>query len=156
MQKEGVMAFYRSYTTQLGMNIPFQVVHFIAYEKFQDVLNPSRRYSPLSHTLSGAGAGTLAAVVTTPLDVARTFLNTHEQGKTLAKQDRIHGMASALKQIYRVHGLKGYFRGVTPRVVFQMPSTAISWSVYEFFKFCLGLKEEDYSSSSRHPSNPPI
>lgn len=152
------MAFYRSYTTQLGMNIPFQVVHFITYEKLQDILNPSRKYSPLSHTLSGAGAGALAATVTTPLDVARTLLNTQEQGKTLAKKQKIHGMYHALKQIYKIRGLNGYFRGLTARVVFQMPSTAISWSVYEFLKFSFGLKEDcSGSSTSRsYPANPPI
>ena len=60
---EGMRAFYRSYTTQLSMNIPFQVVHFISYESLQDIFNNSRQYNPLSHMLSGAGAGAMAATV---------------------------------------------------------------------------------------------
>lgn len=137
---EGVRAFYRSYTTQLSMNIPFQVVHFVSYESLQDIFNNSRQYNPLSHMLSGAGAGAMAAAITNPLDVAKTFLNTHVQERTLSRKRRIRGMLRALLTIYQVKGFSGYFCGVTARVVYQVPSTAICWSVYEFFKHFLGLK----------------
>ncbi len=125
------------------MNIPFQMLHFISYEFLQDIFNYSRRYDPLSHMLSGAGAGALAATITTPLDVAKTLLNTCEQTKRLSKDRQIHGMVHALRKIYQVSGVRGYFKGVTARVVYQVPSTAICWSVYEFFKHTLGLKEQE-------------
>lgn len=35
-QKEGIKAFYRSYSTQLVMNIPNQTIHFSTYEFFQN------------------------------------------------------------------------------------------------------------------------
>ncbi len=142
-KNEGISAFYRSYTTQLSMNVPFQVVHFVTYEFQQDILNKERKYNPLSHMLSGAGAGAFAAAVTTPLDVAKTLLNTREQPISLNKQRQIHGMFHAMKTIYLTNGVKGYFRGVTARIVYQMPSTAICWSVYEFFKHALRLKSQD-------------
>lgn len=158
---EGIRAFYRSYTTQLTMNIPFQMLHFISYEFLQDAFNHSRRYDPLSHMLSGAGAGALAAAVTTPLDVAKTLLNTCEQTKRLSRDRQIRGMFHAMKRIYQINGVTGYFRGVTARIVYQVPSTAICWSVYEFFKHALGLKEKEMeyiqsitnsrSSSEQHP-----
>lgn len=40
---EGAHAFYRSYTTQLTMNIPFQSCHFIVYELSQKILNKGKR-----------------------------------------------------------------------------------------------------------------
>lgn len=147
-QTEGLAAFYRSYTTQLSMNIPFQVVHFVTYEFQQDILNRERKYDPLSHMLSGAGAGAFAAAVTTPLDVAKTLLNTREQRPDLKKDRQIHGMLNAMKTIYHTNGVKGYFRGVTARIVYQMPSTAICWSVYEFFKHALRLKSQGDSFSN--------
>ena len=150
---EGARAFYRSYTTQLSMNIPFQVVHFVSYESFQDIFNNSRQYNPLSHMLSGAGAGALAAAITTPLDVAKTLLNTHEQRHSISKEQRIRGMLSALVKIYQVKGVSGYFRGITARVVYQVPSTAICWSVYEFFKHSLGLKQQQ--NHTPIPEDPP-
>ena len=147
-QLEGISAFYRSYTTQLSMNIPFQVVHFVSYEFQQDTFNPTRRYYPLSHMLSGAGAGAFAAAVTNPLDVAKTFLNTHEQSRSLHKHQRVHGMLGTLVKIYQTTGFPGYFRGVTARVVYQAPSTAICWSVYEFFKYWFGLKEQEVAAAN--------
>ena len=145
---EGVKAFYRSYTTQLSMNIPFQVSHFITYELLQDVMNYSREYDPLSHMVSGAGAGAGAAAITTPLDVAKTLLNTQEQRKSLSQEQRIQGMANALVKIYKINGVQGYFKGVTARVVYQVPSTAICWSVYEFFKHTLRLKGKEQCNAS--------
>ena len=145
---EGLRAFYRSYTTQLSMNVPFQVIHFISYEFLQDVFNYSRLYDPLSHMLSGAGAGASAAVVTTPLDVAKTLLNTQQQRRTLNQSERIPGLFSAMLKIYKSNGVRGYFRGATARVVYQMPSTAICWSVYEFFKHMLGLKQHEFREAS--------
>lgn len=142
-QTEGVSAFYRSYTTQLTMNIPFQVFHFVTYEFLQDNMNKSRKYDPISHMASGAGAGAFAAAITTPLDVAKTLLNTREQKIGLQREKQIHGMLNAMITIYKTTGVKGYFRGATARVVYQMPSTAICWSVYEFFKNALRLNSQD-------------
>ncbi|KFD55594.1 hypothetical protein M514_03646 [Trichuris suis] len=76
--REGICAFYRSYSTQLLLNIPFQSVHFVTYEFWQELLNPNHKYSPASHVLSGALAGGLAAAVTTPLDACKTALNTQQ------------------------------------------------------------------------------
>ncbi|XP_048863980.1 mitoferrin-2 isoform X1 [Brienomyrus brachyistius] len=138
-QKEGVGAFYRSYTTQLTMNVPFQALHFMAYEYLQELLNPHRQYNPPSHMVSGALAGALAAAATTPLDVCKTLLNTQETLAlhTLNSGGHISGLAHAFRTVYRLGGLPAYFKGVQARIIYQMPSTAISWSVYEFFKYII-------------------
>ncbi|XP_029496136.1 mitoferrin-2 [Oncorhynchus nerka] len=143
-QSEGAAAFYRSYTTQLTMNVPFQVLHFMTYESLQELLNPHRQYNPSSHMVSGALAGAIAAAATTPLDVCKTLLNTQEslvglpaagQGGGQGTHRHITGLAHAFRTVYRLGGLPGFFKGIQARVIYQMPSTAISWSVYEFFKY---------------------
>ena len=75
-RSEGLRAFYRSYGTQILMNVPFQCVHFIVYEAMQNATNPERTYNPLGHVVSGGVSGALAAAITTPLDVCKTLLNT--------------------------------------------------------------------------------
>ncbi|XP_076460566.1 mitoferrin-2-like isoform X2 [Babylonia areolata] len=136
VQREGLWAFYRSYSTQLVMNIPFQTTQFVTYEIMQDLLNNDRAYNPFTHMCSGAVAGAIAASITMPLDVCKTLLNTQE---TCARTHLtyINGMASAFRTIYEFRGMRGFFQGLTARVVYQIPSTAISWSVYEFFKFVM-------------------
>lgn len=37
-QQEGISAFYRSYTTQLVMNLPYQAIHFSTYEFIQEAV----------------------------------------------------------------------------------------------------------------------
>ncbi|KAH8306068.1 hypothetical protein KR018_000125 [Drosophila ironensis] len=139
--KEGFRAFYRAYGTQLIMNLPYQTIHFTTYEFFQNKLNLERRYNPTVHMAAGAAAGACAAAITTPLDVVKTLLNTQETGLT-------RGMIEAFRKIYHMAGPLGFFKGMTARVLYSMPATAICWSTYEFFKFYLcGLDADHYKSS---------
>ncbi|CAL8256398.1 unnamed protein product [Lota lota] len=159
-RKEGGGAFYRSYTTQLTMNVPFQALHFMTYEYLQELLNPHRQYNPSSHVVSGALAGAIAAAATTPLDVCKTLLNTQESlalgslaaapgpGQSPAPHRQITGLAHAFRTVYRLGGLRGFFRGSQARIIYQMPSTAISWSVYEFFKY--GITKHQHGRRMQH------
>lgn len=154
-RQEGLTAFYRSYTTQLTMNVPFQALHFMTYEYLQELLNPHRQYNPSSHMLSGALAGAVAAAATTPLDVCKTLLNTQEAqtihvmqtglatAASASTSRHISGLGEAFRAVYRMGGIPAFFKGVQARVIYQMPSTAISWSVYEFFKYILTKRQHD-------------
>uniref|UniRef100_A0A2P2I2F9 Mitoferrin-1 n=1 Tax=Hirondellea gigas TaxID=1518452 RepID=A0A2P2I2F9_9CRUS len=135
---EGIRAFYRSYTTQLAMNIPHHAILIIMYEKMQKLLNPSKEYNALAHCTAGATAGAIGAAITTPLDVCKTLLNTQESS-TLNQihKARVTGIRTAFKTIYMMQGFKGFFRGMQARILYQMPSTAIAWTVYELFKHYL-------------------
>ena len=148
LRTEGMHAFYRSYTTQLTMNIPFQSIHFVTYELGQEFLNPGRQYHPTSHMFSGAVSGAVAAAVTTPLDVCKTLLNTQEKNVLAlgAQQTEIKGMVNAFRTVYQMSGVRGYFKGLQARIIFQMPATALSWSVYEFFKYFITLRKAQSSS----------
>jgi solute carrier family 25 iron transporter 28/37 len=151
------------------MNIPFHSVHLITYELLQDRLNYARTYDPLSHVISGAVAGAIAAAITTPLDVCKTLLNiqecclapTGESPCTLSRNPTVtaarttstviateeaKGLITAVRVIYVQGGLTAFFKGLTPRILYQMPSTAVAWSCYEFFVSNLSklINEEKY------------
>ncbi|XP_029917126.1 mitoferrin-2-like [Myripristis murdjan] len=162
VRSEGPAAFYRSYTTQLTMNVPFQALHFMTYEYLQELLNPHRHYNPSSHVVAGALAGALAASATTPLDVCKTLLNTQEAraihvvhaqasgaggvgaaAATATGSRHISGLGAAFRTVYRMGGMPAFFKGVQARVIYQMPSTAISWSVYEFFKYIITKRQHE-------------
>merc|ERR550534_1356691 len=46
-------------------------------------------------------------------------------------------MFQAGRIVYVTNGVGGFFRGLKPRVIYQMPATAISWACYESFKHFL-------------------
>jgi solute carrier family 25 iron transporter 28/37 len=131
-RNEGLSAFYISYPTTLTMTIPFTAVQFTVYEQLKRLLNPSGQYSPVTHIIAGGMAGGVAAGVTTPLDVAKTLLQTRG---TSHHQDirNARGMLDAFRIIWRRDGLRGFTRGLTPRVLTFMPSNALCWLSYEFF-----------------------
>jgi mitoferrin-2 len=140
-KKEGVRAFYRSYLTQVTMNIPFQSFHLITYEYMQELTNPQRTYNATTHVISGAVAGSIAGAITTPLDVCKTLLNTQD-ARTLSasRQSHIRGLLHAVCTVYTCCGLRGFFNGLQARVMHTLPATTICWSVYEFFKHVYQLK----------------
>ena len=126
------------------MNVPFQAAHFVIYEAALKYLNPNKEYNPLAHSLAGAAGGAFAAALTNPLDVCKTLLNTQwcvRLHPELVKQNHIAPGAAvptfgaAARAVYACFGISGFFRGTTARMVIQAPSTAVAWTVYEFFKY---------------------
>lgn len=132
-RNEGLGAFYISYPTTLSMTVPFTALQFLAYESISTAMNPQKAYDPVTHCLAGAVAGGFAAGLTTPMDVIKTILQT--RGTSSDPQVRnVSGFMEGCKLLYRREGFRGFFKGVRPRVVTTMPSTAICWSAYEFSK----------------------
>lgn len=132
MYKEGLGTFYRSYGTQICMNVPQQMLMFGIYEKLKAVVNPAGEYNPGAHVLCGGLAGGAAALITTPLDVCKTFLNT----QTLNSKDGqiTRGLWNGRSAVYKAGGFSAFFKGCVPRTVIAIPSTGICWGVYETCK----------------------
>ncbi|KAK9703871.1 Fe(2+) transporter [Basidiobolus ranarum] len=146
---EGFSAFYVSYPTTLTMTIPFQSIQFATYEYMCDVLNPNRTYDPKTHIISGGIAGAFAAAATTPLDVAKTLLQTRGTSTNMEVRNA-SGMLSAFRIILKHDGFRGLLRGWKPRVLSHMPATAIAWSTYEYFKWFIKTKNQE-SLTTAHP-----
>jgi len=192
LKYEGVRALFVSFPTTLLMNIPYGGVMVAANESFKTVLNPTGERNIPAFFISGAGAGALAALVTNPLDVAKTRLQTQcillnpagvglalpnvksspaaavvptpatagMQGtaipspspnklgcdtlKCTAQQTkatvesckvvRFQGLFETLREILREEGVRGFTRGLQPRLMSHIPSVATTWTTYEVIK----------------------
>ncbi|KAI9816593.1 MAG: Fe(2+) transporter [Pycnora praestabilis] len=132
-RNEGFTAFYVSYPTTLCMTVPFTAIQFTAYESLSTVLNPSKQYDPGTHIVAGGLAGAFAAGLTTPLDVIKTLLQTRGTARD-AEIREARGLWQAAMIIHRRDGTRGFFRGLRPRIITTMPSTAICWASYEMAK----------------------
>jgi solute carrier family 25 iron transporter 28/37 len=133
-RKEGLSAFYVSYPTTLSMTVPFTALQFLAYESISTHLNPVKKYDPTTHCLAGAVAGGFAAALTTPMDVIKTMLQTRGSAAD-AELRTVNGFVAGCRLLYQREGARGFFKGVKPRVLTTMPSTAICWSAYEASKY---------------------
>ncbi|KAG9250141.1 mitoferrin-1 [Emericellopsis atlantica] len=132
-KNEGLGAFYVSYPTTLSMTVPFTALQFLAYESISTMMNPTKQYDPLTHCAAGAVAGGFAAGLTTPMDVIKTMLQT--RGTSSDPQVRnVNGFMGGCRLLLQREGFRGFFKGVKPRIITTMPSTAICWSAYEFCK----------------------
>lgn len=131
---EGLGAFFSSYPTTVSMAIPFTVVNFVSYESLVTLVNPSGAYDPATHCVCGGLAGGLAAAVTTPLDCVKTLLQVHQINGSSVE---VASFGRAIRIIHLHDGLAGFWRGLRPRVVYNIPSTALCWTAYEMAKYYL-------------------
>ncbi len=140
LKTEGLLAFYVSYPVTLISNVPFHSIQFPLYEYFRHLLSTSE-YDPMAHIMAGGLAGGTAAALTTPIDVVKTFLQTKG-----ASSDQIiretNSPFKAAKIIYNRSGYSGFFRGWQPRVLTFVPSTAVCWGTYEYFKWIINRNIE--------------
>ena len=101
-----------------------------------------------NHTLTlvdsfaaGAISGGVASIVTTPFDVGKTRQQVYQQSGDASKAGLSQvvspdkqSMPKLLAQIYKEEGVRGLFRGCTPRVLKVAPACAIMISTYELGK----------------------
>lgn len=132
-RREGLGAFFISYPTTLFTNIPFAALNFGFYEYLSSILNPENTYNPYYHCVSGAIAGGIAAALTNPLDCIKTALQTRGISTNESLRS-VNGFVSAAKALHKQGGLSAFTRGWKPRIIFNVPSTAISWTAYEMAK----------------------
>jgi len=83
-------------------------------------------------------SGMVAAMVTQPLDVVKTRLQTQNVQcratgacPSPAVQVRYSGLVSAPSLIHKQEGVRGFSRGSVPRLLFAAPSAAMCWGTYE-------------------------
>lgn len=131
LREDGFRAFYASYRTTVLMNAPFTAVHFATYEAAKSALGAGEDGLAV-HATAGAGAGALAAAVTTPLDVVKTQLQC--QGICGCDRFKSGSIRDVVKTILEKDGYRGLMRGWTPRMLFHAPAAAICWSTYEAAK----------------------
>lgn len=133
---EGFTTFYASYPTTISMNIPFAALNFAIYETTTKILNPNNNYDPIIHCFCGGMAGAIGAGVTTPLDCVKTLLQVRGESKNEVIRNS-NTFLKASRTIYQTYGYKGFLRGLKPRIIANVPATAISWTSYEMAKHFL-------------------
>lgn len=161
------LQLWRGYTTLAARNLPFTAMHFPMFEHLRSQIQAYRtRHGKSTGTLwetatvtavSAGTAGSLAAVITTPVDVVKTRIMlsaadigsgpsqqaikaVEAQGKNAkteiekaqqaAREGRAGGIAVG-KEIMRTEGIKGLFRGGALRGLWTAIGSGLYLGAYE-------------------------
>jgi solute carrier family 25 iron transporter 28/37 len=161
IRTEGVWALFRSYPTTLAINAPYGAVLVAANEKLKSWLIPAEQQSlPKQellprYFLSAGLAAACASMLTHPLDVVKTRLQTQDcfckeppvtcprrlaampQAPVIAKP-KYSDFITSVRLIHLEEGFRGFYRGLIPRAALSVPGAAMCWGTYESVKAFLG------------------
>ncbi|GAM21946.1 hypothetical protein SAMD00019534_051210, partial [Acytostelium subglobosum LB1] len=135
----GLTGLWRGLSPTLMRDVPFSAIYWSCYEIIK-----KKRASPFYiNFVSGAMSGSIAAVVTTPIDLIKTRIQMTAQ-LTASKSNQNNSIISSsrnrtsaiyhAKEIYREEGLMGFTKGMVPRLAKVAPACAIMISTYEWVK----------------------
>lgn len=162
---------WRGYTALAARNLPFTAIQFPMFEHLQESIKEYRKRSrtftgglletALTTAVSAGSAGSLAAVITTPVDVVKTRImlsaaderseaaakkeveKAQKQGQSLDTLVSKKGVTkksglTVAREVMRESGVKGLFRGGTLRAAWTALGSGLYLGVYESGKVWLG------------------
>lgn len=140
LRREGPRALLSGYLITIAVFGPYASIYFVVYERCREEARQRGLADAAGPVVSAsaATAGAIAAASTTPLDVVKTRLQTQGDAQAAKGRQIYTGALDAVKTIARTEGLSAFFKGVTARCLWIMPSTAITMSTFEFLKPFLG------------------
>ncbi|WIA09470.1 hypothetical protein OEZ85_008871 [Tetradesmus obliquus] len=140
VRQEGFGGLYRGLTPTLMALLPNWAVYFTVYGRLKTTLTtrPGGRTVPATpaiHMTAAAGAGVATLIVTNPLWVIKTRLQTQHMaiGYGKASLRPYRGTFDALARITREEGLRGLYSGLAPSMA-GICHVAIQFPLYEASK----------------------
>lgn len=80
-------------------------------------------------TAIGLISGAIGPFANAPVDLVKTRLQ-QASGRVEGRM----GIAAIVRDVWRREGLRGFWKGITPRVARVAPGQAVTFTVYEFLK----------------------
>ncbi|OAP56986.1 hypothetical protein AYL99_09098 [Fonsecaea erecta] len=144
---EGIRGFFHGLTPTL-VGVSHGSLYFVAYEKLKLWRKKSKRDQPLSNLdtiMASSLSKVFAGTVTYPHQLVRARLQTYDPSATT--HVRGPGVIALIKQIWRNEGFVGYYKGLFPNLLRVVPSTCVTFLVYENTRWALprmfgGVEEE--------------
>uniref|UniRef100_T1IZ81 CCR4-NOT transcription complex subunit 3 n=1 Tax=Strigamia maritima TaxID=126957 RepID=T1IZ81_STRMM len=131
---EGARGLYCGLLPTLIRDVPFSSIYLLIYTQIKQSLGVTKdkNTEPYMHFLCAVVAGTFASLITHPADVIKTQMQLHPHHQKVGK---------VALHIYKVAGARGYFIGLSPRILRRTLVTATAWTTYEQVMLTVGLKQ---------------
>ncbi|XP_014292249.1 S-adenosylmethionine mitochondrial carrier protein homolog [Halyomorpha halys] len=133
LRNEGPLGLYKGFWTTVLRDAPYSVIQFPLWEYFKMNFRKMRNGqepTPSEGALSGAVAGAIAGAATTPLDVVKTRIMLSTGATDATRRPKVK-MVPIIAQIYKDHGVMGFFAGFVPRVIWIFLGGGIFFGAYE-------------------------
>mmetsp|Transcript_7600 Transcript_7600/g.23044 ORF Transcript_7600/g.23044 Transcript_7600/m.23044 type:complete len:356 (-) Transcript_7600:1220-2287(-) len=137
-RQSGVMGLYTGYVATISRDVPWNALSFLFHAQVKRLFAKVKDRAPTNdeNLVLASVAGSLAAVIMTPVDVVKTRLMTQKAGEQVYS-----GIVSTFNRILQEEGAAALFKGLVPRILFLAPLAGITLSVYEAIaKFMLTSK----------------
>lgn len=144
-KQEGIRGFYKGYGMGLAVFIPHSMAYFVTYEKMKGWLIQQDTQNKLPwYMLCSSVAGVTGILISTPLDIIKTRwqISAAENGQAFRK-----GPWAIAKHIFLHEGKTTLARSFCATVMWGLPTTAISMTIFELLK----EKRDLFSPSTSTP-----
>jgi len=159
LRSDGLPGFYRGLVPSL-FGVSHGALQFMAYEQLKRYRGirgekcggeggsskgpvGKRELSNTDYLLLSALAKVFAGVSTYPYQVVRARLQMYEAGATYT------GVQDVVRQVWRREGSRGFYKGLGPNIVRVLPSTCVTFLVYENTRYYLPRLSEGTGRASR-------
>ena len=128
-QKEGLLGFYRGLVPSL-LGVSHGAFQFMAYELMKNrrktrVSGEPAQLSSSDFLIFSGLSKMFAGSITYPYQVIRARLQTYDAHKSY------EGMTDVVVQVFRQEGLVGFYKGLGPNLLRVVPSSCVTFLVYE-------------------------
>ncbi|RXN01692.1 Mitochondrial glutamate carrier 2 [Acipenser ruthenus] len=129
LKTKGISGLYRGIGATLVRDVPFSMIYFPLFANLNRLGQRSPgETAPFYHSfLAGCGAGAVAAVAVTPLDVIKTRLQTLRKG---VGEDTYRGTVDCARRIWQREGYSAFLKGAGCRALVIAPLFGIAQVVY--------------------------
>jgi solute carrier family 25 protein 44 len=148
LNTEGWKGFYRGFGVSLFSSLPTGSIWWATYSGCQEWVKTSDYVQELngmnnssmmigrfiSQLFSGMSAALMAATITQPLDVIKTRMQV----------GNIQGLGSVTRELFATFGIRGFYRGLSPRIMSMGLWGTVLSGAYEFLRY---VSHKDYDIS---------
>lgn len=129
LKEGGVRSLWRGNGINVMKIAPETAIKFAAYEQVKRLIrqNETRPMTIGERFVAGACAGGFSQTVIYPFEVLKTRLALRQTGQ-------YKGILDATQKIYRIEGIRSFYRGYIPNLLGIIPYAGIDLAVYETLK----------------------